>query len=154
MKNALIDTDIFSEIMKRKNQRVRNAAKAYIRDHHRLALSGISVYELHRGLLATGARQRQMLFFDLLNTSDVFGVTIQILLRAAELWAEGERNGYPHEDADLIIAATALVHSRVLVTGNADHFSWIPDLQIEDWQLMIERFLLRWTPSWAYAARA
>jgi hypothetical protein len=41
---------------------------------------------------------------------------------------------HPHADADVLIAATALEHGRVLVTGNTAHFSWIPGLAIEDWR--------------------
>ena len=33
-----------------------------------------------------------------------------------------------------IIAATALEHKRVLVTGNTAHFSWVPGLRVEDWR--------------------
>lgn len=41
--------------------------------------------------------------------------------------------GASHRDPDLIIAATALEHGRVLVTGNTSDFAWIPGLIIEDW---------------------
>jgi predicted nucleic acid-binding protein len=44
-----------------------------------------------------------------------------ILMRAADLWAEGKHGGHPSDDADLIIAATALETGRVLVTGNTAH---------------------------------
>ena len=40
--------------------------------------------------------------------------------------------GTPIPEADIWIAATALVHGCVLVTSDA-HFSRIPDLPIEDW---------------------
>ena len=48
--------------------------------------------------------------------------------RAGDLWAFARQHGHPHGDADLIIAATALESQRVLVTGNSDHFAWIPGL--------------------------
>ena len=51
-----------------------------------------------------------------------------------DLWATARTAGLPRNDADLIIAATALEHGRHLVTGNAAHFSWIPHLIIEDWR--------------------
>jgi predicted nucleic acid-binding protein len=37
-------------------------------------------------------------------------------------------------DADLIIAATAMEHRRVLVSGNTDHFAWIPGLVLDNWR--------------------
>jgi len=58
----------------------------------------------------------------------------EVFERAAELWAEGRRTGRPHRDADLIIAATALIQNRTLVTGNTTHFDWIPRLAIANWR--------------------
>jgi predicted nucleic acid-binding protein len=55
-------------------------------------------------------------------------------MRAAELWADARTGGQPHDDADLIIAATALETGRVLVTGNVPHFAWITGLRLEDWR--------------------
>lgn len=44
----------------------------------------------------------------------VFAVRDAIFDRAAELWVTGRQGGHPHNDADLIIAATALEHGRTL----------------------------------------
>ncbi len=40
--------------------------------------------------------------------------------------------GHPRNDADLMVAATALEQGRAVVTGNIGHFDWIPGLTIED----------------------
>ncbi|HEX7671883.1 MAG TPA: type II toxin-antitoxin system VapC family toxin [Polyangiaceae bacterium] len=48
--------------------------------------------------------------------------------------AELERSGRGLAEADLQIAATALVHGCVLVTGNVKHFARVPGLAI-DWVL-------------------
>lgn len=37
-------------------------------------------------------------------------------------------------DADILIAATALVHNLVLVTENRAHFQRIPKLRLESWR--------------------
>jgi predicted nucleic acid-binding protein len=73
-------------------------------------------------------------FLKTVESSDVFPANMSILMRAADLWAEAQRSGRPQTDADLIIAATALEHRRVLVTGNTDHFAWIPGLTLENWR--------------------
>jgi predicted nucleic acid-binding protein len=57
-----------------------------------------------------------------------------VLDRAAALWADARSRGLPDNDADLIIAATALVHGGTLVTGNTAHFTWVPGLQLADWR--------------------
>jgi predicted nucleic acid-binding protein len=38
------------------------------------------------------------------------------------------------DDADVLIAATALRYNAVLVTGNVRHFSRFDGLVIEDWR--------------------
>lgn len=55
-------------------------------------------------------------------------MTNAVLQRASDLWVEGAVNGHPHRAADLLIAATALEHTRILVTGNTRHFTWIAGL--------------------------
>ena len=51
-----------------------------------------------------------------------------------ELKAVAESSGKRVDDADVLIAATALRHDAVLVTGNARHFSRFAGLEIEDWR--------------------
>lgn len=51
-----------------------------------------------------------------------------------ELKARAEAAGKRVDDADVIIAATAMRHNAVLVTGNSRHFSRFDDLVIEDWR--------------------
>ena len=50
-----------------------------------------------------------------------------------ELKAKAEVAGRRVDDADVIIAATAMRHNAVLVTGNTRHFSRFEGLVIEDW---------------------
>src|SRR5437762_2301582 len=108
MNEALLDTDILSEVLKRKDKHVLAAARQYLAAHQRLAFSAITAYEIIRGLRANRARRQLAEFLRTLGTSDVFPVSMPVLMRAAELWVEARANGHPHDDADLIIAATAL----------------------------------------------
>lgn len=134
MNLALLDTDILSEVLKRKDPVVLRKAAQYLAQHQRLGFSAITAYEIARGLQAKKATRQLAAFLQIVNTSDVFPATLPLLLRASELWADAVAGGHPHHDADLIIAATALEAGRVLVTGNVAHFSWIPALQIDDWR--------------------
>ena len=54
--------------------------------------------------------------------------------RERELKAKAEAAGRRVDDADVIIAATALRHGAVLVTGNTRHFSRFEGLKIDDWR--------------------
>lgn len=134
MDDSLLDTDILSEVLKRKDANVLANARRYLAQHQRLAFSAITVYEIVRGLKATRATRQLADFLKRVGTSDVFPVSLPILMRSAELWVTARDGGHPRGDADLIIAATALEQGRVLVTGNTAHYSWIAGLTIADWR--------------------
>ena len=135
MDKAILDTDILSEVLKRKDQQVLANAQQYLTEHHRLGFSAMTVYEIIRGLRAVGATKQFGDFLKTVGTSDVFPLSMPVLLRAADLWVRGRQGGHPHTDADLLIAATALETQRVLVTGNTNHYSWIPGLTLQDWRV-------------------
>ncbi len=137
MDEVLLDNDILSEILKGKNPQVLGTARTYLAQHQRFAFSAITFYEIVRGFRASQAIGSLSKFILLANGSDVRPVSIPILMRAADLWAEAFRNGHPRGDADLIIAATALDSQRSLVTGNTAHFAWTPGLVVSDWRLNV-----------------
>jgi tRNA(fMet)-specific endonuclease VapC len=134
MDEALLDTDLLSEVLKAKDARVLAKAQQYLSQHGRLSFSAITFYEVIRGMNATRAVKQKASFLQRASTSDVMAISIPVLLRAADLWATAIAGGFPRDDADLIIASTALEAGRVLVTGNTAHFTWIPGLRLEDWR--------------------
>lgn len=134
MEAALIDSDILSEVIKAKDAKLVAKASEYLREHQRFCFSAITQYEITRGFRATGAIRQLASFLQLVEASDVIPVSATILDQASRLWADARNGGHPRDDADLIIAATALETRRALVTGNTAHFSWIPLLRLEDWR--------------------
>jgi tRNA(fMet)-specific endonuclease VapC len=134
MEIALLDTDSLSELLKLRNDRVRRRSLAYIRSHGALAISAMTRYEVIRGYRDQNAQAQLARFERFCQQAIILPLSNRVLDRAADLWVIGRQGGYPHEDADLIIAATALEFGRVLVIGNANHFAWVPDLKIEDWR--------------------
>lgn len=60
--------------------------------------------------------------FELLDSFDNIDITIEIADNAGELIGSWRTKGMVLEDADAIIAATALSHELVLVTTNSKHF--------------------------------
>lgn len=50
-----------------------------------------------------------------------------------DLKAHLKKQGLLLEDADLLIAATALYTQRILITSNARHFARLPGLQFVSW---------------------
>jgi tRNA(fMet)-specific endonuclease VapC len=134
MDEALLDTDILSEVLKAKNARVLSRANDYLVQHGRLCFSAMTFYEVIRGIRATNAVRQLEAFATLAAGSDLLPVDLATLDRAASLWAEARVGGHPRNDADLIIAATALETNRILVTGNTGHFAWIQGLRTDDWR--------------------
>ena len=134
MNPALVDTDVLSEILKRKNATIVERASEYLKGYQQFAISAITRYEILRGLKEKNAKVQLGNFETFCQHSLVFAITDEILDLAADLWVTGRHDGHPTCDADLMIAATALVHGHTLVTGNIKHFSWIRDLRIENWR--------------------
>ena len=139
MDESLLDTDILSELLKAKNPQVLDAAARYLAEHERLAFSAITLYEILRGLRASGAARALDEFLKLAESSDILPITTPVLQRAADLWVAARQGGHPQNDADLIIAATAMGAGRVLVTGNAAHFAWIEGLSLADWRSVLPK---------------
>jgi tRNA(fMet)-specific endonuclease VapC len=134
MDAALLDTDLLSEVLKQRNPIVRKRARQYLRSHGQFAFSAVTRFEIVRGYKERGAAGPLARFITFCGHSLIFAVDDAIFDRAADLWAIARQGGHPCDDADLLIAATALAHGRRLVTGNRTHFEWIPDLILENWR--------------------
>lgn len=131
---CLLDTDTLSELIKGKNAAVLQAGIEYLAVHGRLTFSIITRYEILRGLRARGARRQEERFHDRCRASEVLDLTDEIVDRAASIYAELHRAGELISDADILIAATALVHRMPLVTGNEDHFRRVAELEVGTWR--------------------
>lgn len=117
MEPALLDTDMLSELWKLRDPIVQQHALHYQSVHGAFAFSAMTRYEVLRGYRRHGAANQEARFEIFCRHSLVLPITNAILDRAADLWAHAHRQGVARNDADLIIAATALEHGRTLVTG-------------------------------------
>jgi len=86
-----------------------------------------------RGLLTKGATKQLATFDQLCAASRVLSLTDAIIVQGASIYADLYRRGELISDADILIAATAMVNGLAVVTNNEDHFRRIRDLQIENW---------------------
>ena len=57
---------------------------------------------------------------------------LKIIEIAATIHADLRGKGTPLEDADILIAATAMSHNLILVSHDSDML-WVPGLKLEDW---------------------
>jgi predicted nucleic acid-binding protein len=134
MDEALLDTDILSEVLKQRHPIVAHKAAQYLHAHGRFALSVFTRFEITRGYKEKNAVRQLQRFEVFCQRSIILPASDIVFEKAGELWVEARRAGHAHGDADLIIAATALESGRVLATGNTPHFAWISGLRLDDWR--------------------
>jgi tRNA(fMet)-specific endonuclease VapC len=84
-------------------------------------------------LLFAGAQTQMMVFERLWQAQGIVMFDQAALDTAAAIYADLRAAGQLIEDADLLMAAIALVNDLVLVTHNTVHLSRVADLQLEDW---------------------
>jgi len=129
---ALLDTDTLSNLL-RQDGVVVTHARTYLAEHGQFSLSVITRYEVLRGLQARGAPTRIETFDNFCAQNTILSVTDAIATKAAEIYGTLHRRGELIADADILIAASALVNDLVLVTNNVGHFRRIDDLRIDNW---------------------
>lgn len=129
---VLLDTDILSAIMRR-DARATAHARTYLADHRRLAFSVVTRYEVMRGLLAKQAVRQQVAFEQLCAVSELLPLADDVALQAAAIYADLHRRGELIGDADILIAATALIHGYAVATNNEPHYRRIQSLTVQNW---------------------
>ena len=119
----LLDTNIITAHLKN-NQRITNRLKEVRSQGQKVFISGISYYEIKRGLLAVNATSKLSVFNDLCKSYR--------LLLLDEIHADLKRRGRPIQDADILIAATAIRHGLILVSDDSDLLR-VQGITVENW---------------------
>lgn len=129
---AVIDTDILSSIMRQNPQAILRA-RSYLTEYGRFNLSIITRYEILRGLEAKEAAQQIKAFNHFCSRNTILPLTDEVVAKAAQIYADLSKRGQLIGDADILIAASALVQGAVVVTNNETHFRRVPGLRVENW---------------------
>ena len=117
----LCDTNIISEIMKPKPNL---SVQLWFSEQESLCLSAITVEEIVFGLEAKQAINKLAWFKRLLAEScEVLPVSREIADYCGELRARLRSRGMVRTQADSLIAATAFIHGKILVTRNVKDFT-------------------------------
>jgi len=138
MDKALLDTDILSEVLKGRHPQVVARAEAYLRHHTVLTVSVVSVMEVVSGLQRMARWEQLERFLQALGEMEVLALDRESAVLAGridgDLWRAGQRVGR----ADPMVAAQAIVHGLVLVTGNVRHYARVAEvgypLRIVNWR--------------------
>ena len=138
MNRALIDTDIFTEMIKGVNPIVAIHAADYRTTFSRYTVSAATMMEIVRGYQQKQASRQLQAFLNAMNTEEVIPFDQTTAELAGQIAGDLARTGQPIGVADPMIAATALLHRLDLVTGNTNHFERVRQLgyslSLIDWR--------------------
>lgn len=126
----LLDTDTCIAILRGKKHVIDRRAE----EPDDVATTWVTAAELYFGAAKSDAPDDNRVVVDeFLDTL----LVLQPDRAAAQVFGEAkallQRAGKPLADADLFIAAIAVVSNATVVTGNKKHFGRIPGVVIEDW---------------------
>jgi predicted nucleic acid-binding protein len=124
------------------NTRCLRWAQSLVLAGHRVIIPEIADYEVRRELLRLG-RAKGLARLDMLKGIFHYApLTTDVMLQAAELWADARRRGKPTAapealDGDVILAAQALMaggpgDTVIVATGNVGHLGRFVDARIWD----------------------
>ena len=127
----VFDTDAISEVLRRQPSPQYLAWLSTIPVDEQLT-TAITIAELYWGACRSPASARHLHNIDtrVLPSVRVIPFDVDAARKFGELKATLEAQGALLPDADLQIAAMALVGGHELVTGNVRHFSRVPGLRI------------------------
>lgn len=108
-------------------------AQPYLQMHRQFSFSIITKYEVMRGLKAKSASSQLAAFERLCAVSNVMPLSDEAIVAATEVYADLYRRGELIGDADILIAATAMVNAMTLVSSNERHFRRVIGLRLENW---------------------
>jgi len=138
MEKSLLDTDIFSEILKAKNPTVVENAVAYREHFPQYTLSAVTVTEMVKGFQRVGRLDAIERLTTALAREEVLSLDHESAILAGQIYGELEREGMTIGRADPFIAGIALRNNLTLVTGNTRHFQRIVllgfPLSLQNWR--------------------
>ena len=138
MDKSLLDTDIFSEVLKGVDVQVVARATSYRAVFGYYTISTITVLEIIKGFHKLQRDDRIQEFLGKLPNIEVLALDVRGSELAGRIYADLERSGQGMGRADPMIAAIALRHSMTLVTGNMSHYQRIQalgySLKLDNWR--------------------
>lgn len=128
----LLDTNIVSGIVNRDAKIAAKLQELKLQGED-LFISCITYYEVKRGLLAVSATRKLTTFNEFCQDMTIlFLDDIEIIERASIIHADLTRRGRPIQDADILIAATAITRVLILVSNDSDMLT-VAGITLENW---------------------
>lgn len=123
MNKALLDTDIYSEVLKGIDPIVAGNATVYRGLHGLLTLSVITMMEIVHGYQRVGGMARIQAFRRAIAAEEILPFDADAADLAGRIAGDLDRAGQTIGRCDPMIAAIALKRGLELVTGNTAHYA-------------------------------
>jgi predicted nucleic acid-binding protein len=128
MPGVLLDSDVCIDLLGRRGEGYAWLRSAIVAGD--AAISVISYGEVLEGSIHSKAQARRELWQTLADALVILDVTKNV----SEIWAEVRGwlrgRGETVSDNDLLIASTALLYDKAMVTRNAKHFARVPGIEL------------------------
>ena len=132
MKRCTLDTNIITAFLKN-DLRVVERVSNYLELFGKLTINIISYYEILRGLKDLGNQEKLRSFEDFIQENELVLIRKETVEKAAEIYAYLKKDGNLIEDADILMAAIAIVEDLILITNNTSHFNRVKGLRLDNW---------------------
>ena len=132
MRRCTLDTNIITAFLKN-DLRVVERVSNYLEIFDKLTINFISYYEILRGLKDLGNEEKLKGFEDFIFENELVWIRKETVEKAAEIYAYLKKDGNLIEDADILMAAIAIVEDLVLITNNTNHFNRVKGLSLDNW---------------------
>jgi tRNA(fMet)-specific endonuclease VapC len=128
----LLDTNIVTYLLKR-NATVDQKLRDIRTSGKQVFISCITFYEIKRGLLAINATKQLSEFNRFCQNYKVLLLDdMEILEKACEIHADLKKKGTPIQEADILIAATAITRGLIVVSNDSDMLR-VSEISLENW---------------------
>ncbi|BAU05371.1 PIN domain nuclease [Fischerella thermalis CCMEE 5330] len=128
----LLDTNIVTYVLKR-NTTVDKKLRDVRTLGQEVFISCITFYEIKRGLLAVNATRQLSEFNRFCRNYKVLLLDdIETIEKACEIHADLKNKGTLIQEADILIAATAITRGLILVSNDSDMLR-VPEIYLENW---------------------
>jgi tRNA(fMet)-specific endonuclease VapC len=138
VREALLDTDMLSEVIKGRDASVRDRARAYLTRYRQLTTSSLTLLEIAYGFARKGRSTELEAYLLHLAHVRVLSFESDEGELAGRILGELERTGRSIGQLDPMIAAIAITRQLVLVTGNGSDYQHVINagyrLDLENWR--------------------
>ena len=128
----LLDTNVCVGFLHKDSAIIQRLSSALVEDD--VAIPGMVEGELYYGVEKSARREENLTLTEsFISKMGVIHADDAVMKKFGDLKAALEKTGKRVDDADIIIAATAICNNATLATGNVKHFSRFEGLKLQNW---------------------